>query len=263
MIFFVCFLLLFNSINISIGQNHRILNLQINHNFAKIDKNANIYIVNNNNISKYNSKGELLATFSNPNFGSIDFIDVSNPLNILVFFKKTQTLLRLDNTLSPKANPINFNDLQIFEATLIATGQENGFWVFDNFNSQLNFIDFNGNKMYVSNIIRRINNSTYEFLYMGFFNSLLHIVSENNLVYLFDLRGNFVKNIDIKTNNIIVNYSGIYTFQDKTIFGILYGSENTQNLTSNINEIKSFDCYFPHLLLSYKDRIELYLLNRN
>jgi hypothetical protein len=87
------------------------------------------YTVTNNTLRK--QKDDTFVQYKNVSLGSIEKVDILNPLQILVFYKKFNTIMLLDNQLNETAR-INLSDLQvpvIAEAAGIA-GQ-NQIWLFD------------------------------------------------------------------------------------------------------------------------------------
>ena len=50
----------------------------------EIDGFSNIYVINDNEIVKYNSVGVLQKKFSTKRYGKIDFVDAMNPLKLLL-----------------------------------------------------------------------------------------------------------------------------------------------------------------------------------
>ena len=63
---------------------------------VEIDAFGNVYVINAMQISKYNALGILQKSFSVKRYGKIDFVDASNPLKILVYYKDFQQVLFLD-----------------------------------------------------------------------------------------------------------------------------------------------------------------------
>lgn len=241
------------------SQTTEIFSIEQKNDFVKIDKIGNIYIVNGTRIIKYNSKGEKELEYSNPKLGFINQIDVSNPLSILVFYRTSQKTVRLDNSNSIIGNPINLQEYNIGEAIVIANGQDNGFWVFDEQNYQLIFIDYNGVLIYNSTSIKRLTNKRIENPEMGLYNNRIHLYSDNTL-YIFDDRANLIEIVSIEGEELIINESGIYKVREKRIKKLKKGSQKFEALMSDNKEFDKFDCYFPYLLLSKKDKITLYLL---
>lgn len=99
---------------------------------AQMDKLNNIYLVNEDNkLRKYSLNGELLFEFVNNRLGNISSIDVSNPLQIRVYYRDYHLIKVFDNTL----NEIRTIDLQAnsdqFNITHVAVANDDLYWAFD------------------------------------------------------------------------------------------------------------------------------------
>lgn len=256
----VNFIIFFSFVHFfAVSQKNEIFSIEQKNDFAKIDKTGNLYLVNGTQLIKFNLKGEQEFSFSKPNFGNIFQIDVSNPLNILVFYRISQTIVRLDNTNSIIGNPINLQEYNIGDALAIANGQENGFWVFDGINYELSFIDFNGQTLHKSNSIRRLNNQRIENPKIGIFNNRIHLFTNNNF-HIFDNRANLIETVSFESEHLIVNESGIYKIEEESLKILTKGTQKFETLITDYKDFEKFDCYLPYLLLSQKDKITLYLL---
>src|SRR6186997_3025208 len=75
-----------------------------------VDNLDNIYILNSRNqIKKLNANGDSIAVYNDiKKYGSATFIDVSNPLKILLYYKDFATVVFLDRFL----NAVNTIDLR-------------------------------------------------------------------------------------------------------------------------------------------------------
>lgn len=206
--------------------------------FITSDKLGNIYLVNANSLTKYNSKGEILKTYSNLNFGNISFIDASNPLKILVFFKDFGQIVFLDNTLSVSGSNIDLTNLKLEQSSLSCTSFNNGVWVYDQTNIQLIRIDETLN---ISNESGNISQLT------GYELNPNYLIEQNNFVYLnepengilvFDRYGTYMKTIAIKNlNSIQIIANSVFFVQDSLIKS--YNMESFEIKTTNI-PVKEF-----------------------
>ncbi|MDP4267210.1 MAG: hypothetical protein Q8880_07235 [Bacteroidota bacterium] len=182
------------------------------------DNLGNVYCTDGEHIIKYNSKGELQNTFSDYTLGPITSIDASNPLKIIVFYKDFNSILILNNKLSPNGDNINLNALNILLPTLVCTSHDNGFWVYDSQNTTLYRFDSNLQQNqkteYIQNLLSIKLNPTA-------------IIEEGNFLYLnnpetgiliFDIYGSYIKTIPLKNIKLhqIVNDNIIYS-QDNTL----------------------------------------------
>ena len=110
--------------------------------FFDLDSYGNIYTIENNTIiSKYNNQGKLLNSFSNPNYGTITSIDISNPDKVLVFYKDAAIILFLNEQFAPLINPINLFNLNYFNITLVSATNANTICIFDQTNLKLIILD--------------------------------------------------------------------------------------------------------------------------
>lgn len=101
-------------------------------NHVEVDAFGNIYLINDNEIVKYNSLGVLQKKFSTKRYGKIDFVDAMNPLKILVYYKDFQQILFLDNQLTASSNMISLESLGHEQSSLVCSSSNNSFWIYDN-----------------------------------------------------------------------------------------------------------------------------------
>ena len=177
------------------------------------DNLGNIYVTQENELKKYDSNGELLYTFSNNNYGNIETIDVSNSLRVLVFYADFNSIIFLDNTLSPITDFILLEEIDIFEPKLLCSSVQNGFWIFENTENRL--IHFNQN------------------CEKGICNIRINLFKEN-----------FQPNYILERNsNIYLNYpdTGIVVYSDFCNFQSIIPIPNLKNFQISGNEIIYFD----------------------
>ena len=101
-------------------------------NQIEIDQYGYFYIIDQDNLIKYDSEGHTLYHYSNKLLGNIDQIDISNPLRPLLFYKDQGLIIVLDNTLSQQKEPISLNELGLYQTSCIANSNfDNGIWLYD------------------------------------------------------------------------------------------------------------------------------------
>jgi len=97
--------------------------------FAGVDKLGNIYSIENGILARFSPDGSQL-TFGKRAFGPVTSADVSDPLNIIVFFGNFGHIVMLDKNLAEKrsftAAGLMGNDI----ADVICHSAENGFWAY-------------------------------------------------------------------------------------------------------------------------------------
>lgn len=115
-----------------------------------IDDLLNIYTLSpTNELTKYDSKGKVLFRYSNNETGEPANIDVSNPLNILLFYPDYQTAITLNRTLTESGRYELFGT-ELLEVTAACLSIENKLWVFEASNFRLKLIDERGRTIELS-----------------------------------------------------------------------------------------------------------------
>lgn len=154
-----------------------------NYIYMNVDLLDNIYLITaGNQLKKLNSKGDSLAVFNDvKKYGNPSYIDVSNPLKTLVYYKNFSTVVILDRLLAMRTT-INFRKQNIFSVKAIATSYDNNIWLFDEQDSKLKKIDDDGKLLQESTDLRLLVDSVP---------SPSQIIDSDNLVYLYDERKGF------------------------------------------------------------------------
>lgn len=150
-----------------------------------VDNLGNLYVVNQTGqLKKMSPKGDSLAVFNNVRqYGKIHFIDVSNPLKVLLHFKDFGTIVILDRFLNTRST-IDLRRNQLFQVKSIGQSYDNNIWAFDEMESKLKRIGEDGRIIDQSVDFRQLFDSTPS---PGF------IVDQNKFVYLYDpARGAYI-----------------------------------------------------------------------
>ena len=166
--------------------------------FLTADRLGNVYVLDKGDrLFKYNAEGVLLSTLNYTYSGSISSIDVTNPMEIFLFYKELNMVIILDNNLAFRGK-INLQDWGITQASCLARSYENGLWIFDSGDLQLkkfsrdgkllqssgNALDFAGNEK-INPVLCRENGNRV-------------ILGDTiNGLFLFDVFAGFIKKIPI------------------------------------------------------------------
>lgn len=110
-----------------------------------VDNQDNIYILNSRNqLKKLNANGDSVAVFNDvKKFGKATYIDVSNPLRLLLFYKDFSTIVVLDRFLNVR-NTIDLRKKNIFQVKAIALAYDNNIWLYDELENKLKKINEDG-----------------------------------------------------------------------------------------------------------------------
>ena len=134
----IIYLFLFISINSFCQSKFKLIaTIEIEADFFTTDNQCNLYVVKANELSKFDKMGKLVYKYSNKNLGNIDFVDASNMLKLLVFYKNFSQVVFLDNTLSLTGSPVGLDKDGFRQAQLVCSSHNNGIWIYDQQNFEL------------------------------------------------------------------------------------------------------------------------------
>lgn len=175
--------------------------------FLTTDNLGDSYLIKSHEVFKYLPDGSLQYTFSNLSYGNISFVDATNPLKILVFYKDFSRIIFLDNTLSESKLPITLQDLGLEQASAVCTSFDNGLWVYDPVNFQMLRFD---QDLKVTQDVKNVQQLTRETIQPDFMvesGNWLYLNDPESGIFVFDLFGTFFKKIPLL---------GLHSFQ---VFG--------------------------------------------
>ncbi len=206
-------------------------------NNLKTDEQGNIYVINNNELKKYNSQGLFLNSFSTKNNYNITSIDVSNPIKIILFIKENNNIIFLNQTLNI-TNTIFLYNYDIYSPQLVCNSMRGGFYVYDNMEYSLFYISNNKNEQIKIDFF----NNKFELNYIQENNDKLYLNYPDTGIIVLD---NFffeedfipikkIKNIEIKEQNIlffdIINLKlTIYNLNKKNIYNLNLPIQNAND----------------------------------
>ena len=184
-----------------------------------VDKLENLYFRKNNSILKTNNNFEKIALYDQKSFGSISYIDVSNPFTTLILFGDFNRLVFLDNHFSELRAPIILDDINLYNIDVACSSSQGGFWVYDSQNSQAILINKDLLKVQQGvNLYSIVENS-----------KVRSIIESNNFIFL-----------QFYTGHIIIldkfgNYYKIINTKDIRFFDVL--NDNVYIITNTMLEI--------------------------
>jgi hypothetical protein len=98
------------------------------------DKLGNYFVVNREGaLQKFDIMGKVSFSYANLRMGRITSFDATDPMKILVFFRESQQLIVLDNTLSEISN-VHLNQMQGRYFSSVARTLDGSLVLFDNHN---------------------------------------------------------------------------------------------------------------------------------
>jgi hypothetical protein len=174
----------------------------------------NIYLhYSSGQLKKLDANGDSVAVFNNiRRYGKLSYMDVSNPLRVLLYYKDFSIVVILDRLLSVRTS-IDLRKQDIFQVQAIGLSYDNNIWLYDEMESKLKKIDENGNLLYTSTDFRQLFDESYSFTSIFDQDGLLYLYDKNKGVLIFDYYGSFKSKIPL---------TGLNNFKvaGKYIFGI-------------------------------------------
>ncbi len=183
----------------SVDSSYTLLNtIAIKAKFFTTDKLSQIYVVTEQNeVIKYDSDGKELFRFNNNTLGNLKHIDVTDPMNILLFYPDYMTVLTLNRTLN-KTGEYDLINLNLIEVNAIGMSNDNNIWLYDEVTFKLRKIDRNGQIVLESDDLN---------MFLAYTPKPNFILERENSVYVnnpqtgilvFDIYGKYIKTLDFK-----------------------------------------------------------------
>lgn len=203
-------------------------NIPGNFTYFNVDNLDNIYLVNNNNqLKKLNSKGDSIGIFNDVRkYGKLFYIDVTNPLKLLLYYQNFSTVVVLDRFLMVR-NVINLRTQNIFKAKAIANAYDNNIWVFDEGDAKLKKIGENGDLLSETVDCRLIFDtipSPTQIIDEGGF---VNMYDPNKGFFIFDIYGALKSKLPFTGwRNVEVVNKTLYGFTDSSLYEYQAGTMN-------------------------------------
>lgn len=161
-----------------------------------VDNLGNIYVLSQTGqLKKMGPAGDSIAVFNNVRqYGKVHFIDVTNPLKVLLYFKDFGTVVTLDRFLNTRST-LDLRRRQLFQVKSIGQAYDNNIWVFDELESKLKRVGEDGRLIDQSTDFRLIFDSMPSPSFIVDQNKLVYLYDVNKGVYLFDYYGAFKNRI--------------------------------------------------------------------
>src|SRR3954471_3752167 len=83
------------------------------------DNIGNIYTIKEDELIKYLPSGKFFARYSNLRLGNITYVDATNPLKLILYYRDFQQLVFLDNQLSVNSEVVSLEKLGYEQTDLV------------------------------------------------------------------------------------------------------------------------------------------------
>jgi hypothetical protein len=193
----------------------------------QVDNLGDVFMLTpDNQLKKYNASGDSLGVFNDVRrYGNIAYIDVSNPLKILLFYQEFGTIVMLDRFLN-NINSIDLRQLGYYQVTCIGLAYDNNIWVYDAIAGKLNKISSDGTQINQSNDIRQFIDSVPNPVLLADQGGLVYLFDPQKGAFVFDHYGGYSKFIPLKNwrhfsviNKTLLGWNGqeFLKYEDKML----------------------------------------------
>jgi len=191
-----------------------------NFTYFNVDNLDNIYLITKSTqLKKLNAKGDSVAVFNDvKRYGNPDYIDVTNPLKTLLYYKNYSTVVVLDRLLTIRNN-INLRKQNIFYVNSITLSYDNYMWLFDEEDYRLKKIDEEGRILQSSTDWRMLFESVPTPLKIIELDNFGYLYDPAKGFYIFDYYGGFKNRLAfLNWTNVEVNGSTAYGFENNKLY---------------------------------------------
>lgn len=163
-----------------------------------VDNLGNMYVLNRDNqLKKVDPRGDSLAVFNDVRrYGKIAFVDATNPLKILVYYREFTTVIELDRFLNI-VNTIDLRKQNILQAKAIGLAYDNNVWVFDELDAILKRIGDDGSLVDQTTDFRQLFDSVPDPTVIRDQGGYVYLYDPAKGVYIFDHYGALKTHLDL------------------------------------------------------------------
>lgn len=109
-----------------------------NYTFYSIDHLGNNYWISNNEIFLQNKSTK---SYKKPFLGSLSFVDIRNPLQLLLHYKDSNHIVLLDNQLDEIHTFSLQSQFPEINAEIVASANKNNLWIYDKISKQIKLLN--------------------------------------------------------------------------------------------------------------------------
>ena len=233
-----------------------------NYIYINVDILDNIYLITaGNQLKKLNSNGDSIAVFNDvKKYGNPSYIDVNNPLKILVYYKNFSTVVILDRLLTQR-NMINLRKQNIFSVKAIATSYDNNIWIFDEQDLKLKKINEEGNLVMESTDMRQLVDPVPFPQQIIDSDNLVYLYDEKKGFFIFDYYGGLKNTLPfVNWTDVAISGNKMMGFSENKLLSYQLNSLNlkTYELPSFFRDHEAVKAVNGKVYLLKKDGVEIY-----
>ena len=211
--------------------------IYIQGNYFTTDNLGNCFLVDKNEITKYDGNGNVFNKFSIKAFGNIESIDATNPMKLMVFYKDFSKIIYLDNTVSLNGNPIDLEDYNLTQSKLICVSHSDGIWVYDQQKFALLRLDQSLTVVQNTSNLNQLLGLELNPNFMCEYNNSVYLNNPSSGILVFDIFGTYVKTIPLlNLEKFQVTNDAVYYMKDNK--AIAYNLKTTEQIEIKLIDVK-------------------------
>ncbi len=204
------------------------------------DQLGNFYLVEKNNVIKYDREGKRINQYNNQRYGKIMSIDATDPYKILLWYEDFRVIVILDNQLSENASPIDLQFTDFDQPTLACRAYNTGIWLYDQLLFKLYRLTLSLEEVHSTGNLTQILGYKMQPNFMKEYNNTLYVSNPETGILVFDQYGTYVKNILIKgLDQFQVTEKAIYYIEDGLIKKYRIRDREIEALPLPVSDVKS------------------------
>ena len=227
----------------------------------KVDGIGNIFVYENNVISKYDSIGVLKFSESSKRFGKIQSVLPVNAMKLIVFSEEQQLICSVDNTLTNYSNCLELDNFGIEYGTFTSvSNRSNNFWVYDQLNSMLLLLNINGKiEQKISNLKHTIGFNNVDYLFER--NNVLYLYDASKGMFSFDLYGTLIYfDAQLDMESVVISDDNIFYLNKDLLIVYNIKSRIKKEFNSPIEGVTKIDKLGNHFYFKKGNKIFKYQL---
>lgn len=188
--------------------------------YFNVDNLDHVYLITNNSqLKKLNANGDSVGVFNDvKKYGNPDYIDVTNPLKALLYYKNYSTVVMLDRLLTVR-NTINFRKQNIFSVNNVTLSYDNYIWIFDEEDLKLKKIDEEGKLLQATTDWRMLFDTVPAPVKIIDRDNFVYLYDPAKGFYIFDYYGSFKNRLAFfNWTNVEVNGNTVYGFANNKLY---------------------------------------------
>jgi hypothetical protein len=209
-------------------------------NYFTTDNLGNCFIVDKDEITKYDGNGAVFNKFSIKAFGNVESIDATNPMKLMVFYKDFSKIVYLDNTLSLNGNPIDLEDYNLTQSKLICVSHSDGIWFYDQQKFEIIRLDKNLNPSQNTSNLNQLLGIELSPNFMCEYNNSVYLNNPATGILVFDIFGTYIKTIPLlNLSKFQVSNDAIYFIHNNK--AISYNLKTLEQVEIKLSDMKYTD----------------------